>query len=121
MERTYKPFWDWGYKSQQIEHTEETPLLAADGTLLAKGWARRNVFDYDRTKVKTGIMSRKEWDFYQVSNGKYMVQVNFANIHIGGFVGAKIVDIEKGEVIVDTVQYFLGTNKHVPPAKGDVP
>lgn len=120
-ERTYVPFNKWKEKSKQTEYTESTPLLSPDGTLLAKGWARRNVFEYNRDYVKSGIMSRKEWDFYQVCNGKLMVQLNFANIHVGGFVGAKLVDIEKGEVIVDTVQYFLGTNKHVPPAKGDVP
>jgi len=119
--RTYIPFQQWKEKSKQTEYTESTPLLAHDGTLLAKGWARRNVFEYDRNLVKTGIMSRKEWDFYQVCDGKMMVQFNFANINIGGFINTKIVDIEKGEVIVDTSQYFLGANKHVPPAKSDVP
>lgn len=121
-ERTYVPFKDWKEKSKQTEYTESTPLLAPDGTLLAKGWARHNVFEYNRDYVKTGIMSRKEWDFYQVSDGKLMVQLSFANINVGGYVGAKIVDIVTGEVIVDTIQYFVGGwNKHIPPAKGDVP
>ena len=38
--RTYVPYWDWKEKSKQTEYTEATPLLASDGTLLAKGWAR---------------------------------------------------------------------------------
>ena len=63
MQRTYVPFKDWKEKSAQTEYTESTPLLASDGTLLAKGWARHNVFDYDRTRVKAGAISKKEWDF----------------------------------------------------------
>ena len=121
MERTYVPFWDWKEKSKQTEYTESTPLLNADGTLNAKGWARHNVFEYDRNLVKTGIMSRKEWDFYQVSNGKYMVQLSFANISIGGYVAAKLFDLVNGKQIIDCSQFFLGGSKHVPPAKGDVP
>lgn len=121
MERTYVPFWDWKEKSKQTEYTESTPLLNADGTLNAKGWARHNVFEYDRNLVKTGVMSRKEWDFYQVSNGKYMVQLSFANINIGGYVAAKLFDLVNGKQIIDCTQFFLGGNKHIPPAKGDVP
>ena len=121
MERTYVPFWDWKEKSKQTEYTESTPLLNADGTLNAKGWARHNVFEYDRNLVKTGVMSRKEWDFYQVSNGKMMVQLSFANINIGGYVAAKLYDLVKGEMIIDCTQFFLGGGKHIPPAKGAVP
>ena len=85
--RTYVPYWDWKEKSKQTEYTEATPLLNKDGTLNAKGWARHNVFDYDRTLVKKGSpMSKKEWDFYQISDGKYMLQLSFANIGIGGYV-----------------------------------
>ncbi len=120
--RTYVPFKDWKQKSKQTEYTKNTPLLSPDGKLLAKGWARRNVFDYNRSYVKTGIMSRKEWDFYQVSNGKYMVQLSFANITVGGYVSGKLIDIENKKVVADATQLFLfGKNTHVPPAKGDVP
>ena len=120
MERTYVPFQDWPEKSKQIEYTESTPLLNADGTLNAKGWARHNVFEYDRNLVKKGIISRKEWDFYQVSNGKLTVQLNFANINAGGFATAKLIDIENGKEIIDCTKFFLG-DKFIPPKKGDVP
>ena len=122
MERTYIPYTQWSEKSKQTEYTEETPLLSADGKLLAKGWARHNVFDYDRNNVKPGNpMSKKEWDFYQVCNGKYMVQLSFANISIGGYIAAKLVDIQEGKVIADATQLFLGGKKYIPPKKGDVP
>ena len=115
--KTYQSYLNWKEKSKQTEYTEETPLLAPDGTLLAKGWAKHNVFTYNRDYVKKGIMSRKEWDFYQVSDGKYMVQLSFANISIGGYVSAKLVDLVNGKEIIDCTQLFLGGGKHIPPAK----
>ena len=121
LPRTYVPFKDWKRPSKQTEYTKETPLLSPDGKLLAKGWARHNYFTYNRDYVKKGIMSRKEWDFYTIDDGKFQVLVSFANINIGGYVGAKLTNLETGEVIVDSIQYFLGANKHVPPAKGDRP
>ncbi len=122
MKRTYQSFKNWKAKSKQTEYTEETPLLAKDGTLLAKGWARHNVFTYERENVKKGNpMSKKEWDFYQLSDGKYMVQLSFANISIGGYVAAKLIDLVKGETVVDATQLFLGGKKYVPNPKGDVP
>lgn len=121
MERTYKSYTEWAEKSKQTEYTEETPLLASDGTLLAKGWARHNVFTYDRNFVKTGVTSRKEWDFYQISDGKHMVQLSFANINIGGYVAAKLIDLENKKEVIDCTQFFFGAEKHVPPAKGDIP
>ena len=122
LPRTYKSFTEWKEKSKQTEYTEETPLLNPDGTLNAKGWARKNNFTYDRNLVKTGIMSRKEWDFYNILVGdEVQVLVSFANINVGGYVAAKLTNVKTGEVICDSIQYFLGANKHVPPAKGDVP
>ncbi len=121
LPRTYVPFKDWKKPSEQIEYTQETPLLSPDGKLLAKGWARHNYFTYNRNYVKKGIMSRKEWDFYTMDDGKMQILVSFANITIGGYASAKLTDLSTGEVIVDAIQYFIGPNKHVPPAKGDVP
>ncbi len=121
LKRTYVPFTEWKNNSKQIEYTQTTPLLADDGTLLAKGWARKNVFEYDRTKVKKGLISRKEWDFYTITDGRMQLLVSFANINIGGYVGCKLTDLTTGEVIADAISYFIGGNKHVPPAKGDVP
>lgn len=122
IKRTYIPFTQWTEKSTQKEYKQPTPLLSADGTLLAKGWARRNVFEYDRSLVKHGIISRKEWDFYQISDGKCMLQLNFANITAAGYVSAKFVDLRSGETVADCMELFFGGDKkHIPPAKGDVP
>lgn len=121
LPRTYIPFYEWKEKSAQKEYTEKTPLLGADGTLNAKGWARKNVFTYDRSLVKHSLISRKEWDFYTVTDGKVQLLISFANIGIGGYVGCKLTDLSTGEIIADAISYFVGGKRYVPPTKGDAP
>lgn len=121
LARTYKSFTEWDEKSKQIEYTEETPLLAEDGTLLAKGWARKNVFTYNGDYSKPAL-ARKEWDFYTIQNENYQVQLSFANISIGGYVCAKLIDKKKGCVIAEANYIFVGgRSKYVMNPKGDVP
>ncbi|MDO4380955.1 MAG: DUF2804 domain-containing protein, partial [Clostridia bacterium] len=93
------------------------------------GWARHMLFTYDNKKVKHPMRS-KEWDFYQISNGKYMVQISFANISFGGYVSAVIMDItdpEKskklggGTIANSTALFVGGKNKYTLPPKGDIP
>lgn len=128
-ERTYKSWLKGEIKSAQKEYTAPTKMLADDGTLLSPGWARRMVFDYDRSKV-TPVNRRKEWDFYQVCNGRYMVQLSFANISIGGYVSAVLIDLlhpdkskkhNAGNVVGPMVIYLGGRDKYPLPPKGDVP
>ena len=121
MEKTYIGWKEADYKSKQTEYTEPTKLLAEDGTLLAKGYAKHNVFDYNRNNVKK-VMRRKEWDFYQLSDGRYMVQISFANISLGGYVSACLVDLKEGKTLKNAMSFFLGgKDKYVLPPKGDVP
>lgn len=121
MKRTYVPFGEWKEKSKQTEYTEKTQLLSEDGTLLAKGWARHNVFDYERSFSKPN-KRKKEWDFYQLGNKDYSVQISFANISIGGYAAAKLIDLKSGKALADAFALFLGgDNKYILPAKGDVP
>ena len=69
MGKTYKGWQEWDQPGEQKEITELTPLLGKDGTVLTAGWARHGLFQYDRSLVKHK-MRRKEWDFYQISNGR---------------------------------------------------
>lgn len=116
--KTYKGWQDIATKRKQIEYTVPTPLLGEDGKLLVRGgWARHDLFVYDRTKVKPQLRG-KEWDFYQVSNGKYMVQISIANISIGGYASTTLVDISgKQHRVVSSMAIWLGgKNKVVLPA-----
>ncbi|MER2236034.1 MAG: DUF2804 domain-containing protein, partial [Candidatus Limivicinus sp.] len=121
MEKTYIGWQDWKEKSHQIEITEETPLLSTDGILLTRGWARKNVFQYDRSRVRHP-MRRKEWDFYQISDGHYMAQVSFANISLGGYASAVLVDLREGKTLVSSMAPFVGgKDRYILPPRGDVP
>ena len=93
MEKTYSSWMTWENPSKQREYLQETRLLDQDGTLLASGWAKKNVFKYDRDRVKH-VMRRKEWDFYQISDGNLMLQISFANISLGGYASAVLVDLK---------------------------
>ena len=121
MKRTYKSWLEGEVSSCQREYTEPTSLLLADGSLHAAGWARHNVFSYDRDLVKHPLR-RKEWDFYQLSNGRLMVQISFANISLGGYASAVLVDLQSGKTLCSKMAPFLGgKNKYILPARGDVP
>lgn len=119
--RTYTPWQEFPQPSRQTEYTQETPMFDEKGNLLAKGWARRNVFGYDRDKVRPRLRG-KEWDFYQICNGRYMAQISFANISVGGYVSAALVDVRNGKILKSVMSPFLGgRNKYPLPPKGDVP
>ncbi len=122
LKRTYVPFNEWKESSKQIEYTEPTALLKPDGKLNARGWARHNVFEYDRSLVKRErLISCKEWDYYTVTDGQKQLLVSFANVGIGGFMGLRLVDLHTGEVTADGSTIFVGGKKHLPLGRVDAP
>lgn len=122
LKRTYVPFSQWKEKSKQTEYTEPTPLLNSDGTLNAKGWARHNVFQYDRNLVKSErLISRKEWDYYTITDGVKQLLVSFANVGIGGFMGLRLIDLRTGQVHADGSTIFVGGNRLLPLDRVDAP
>ena len=121
MEKTYSSWMTWENPSKQREYLQETQLLDQDGTLLTSGWAKKNVFKYDRDRVKH-VMRRKEWDFYQISDGNLMLQISFANISLGGYASAVLVDLKQGKTLFSDMAPFVGgKDRYILPAKGDVP
>ena len=121
MKKTYQGWQERKEKSIQREYTAETPLLSEDGTLQAKGWAKKNVFLYDRDRVRH-VMRRKEWDFYQISDGHYMAQISFANISLGGYASALLADLQKGKTLVSSMAPFVGgKDRYILPPRGDEP
>lgn len=105
---------------EQIEITKSTKLLNEDGTLAVAGWARNNLFDYDRRLAKPR-WRLKEWDFYQISDGNYMVQISFFNITVASCASACILDLKTGAKI-DSMSLVLATRRrYIMPKKGDVP
>lgn len=126
--RTYPTWLNGDFCSAQTEYTQPTPLLAKDGKLLSPGWARHNVFDYQRDHARPSHR-KKEWDFYQISDGRYMAQISFANISLGGYAQASITDLREAQssnpihtgTILECTAMFLGGKKYILPPKGDEP
>ena len=121
--KTYVGFKEFNGERRQIEVTKPTKLLDENGNLLVKGaWARHNLFEYDRAIAKPQWRG-KEWDFYQFSDGRYMVQISMANISIGGYASANLVDISdpehKNKVISSMGIWLGGKNKHPMPDNCD--
>lgn len=104
----------------QKEITERTTLLNPDGTLAVNGWARRNLFDYDRKCVRP--RSRlKEWDYYQMSDGHYIVQLNFFNITLASAATAMILDMKTGKQIASATVTLGTRRRHLLPLVSDTP
>lgn len=84
--------------NKQIEITKPTDLLDKNGNVSAKGWARRPLINYNKENIPEKLRIRKkEWDFYQTSNGTWMIQLNFTNISIGSGATCSVVNLSTGE------------------------
>lgn len=81
----------------QNEIKTRQPLLDDNGNLANPGWCRHNLFDYNIEKSNVSIMRLKEWDFYQISNGELMVQINLFNISLATCATFGFVDLKSGK------------------------
>lgn len=81
------------------EITERTPLLDGNSKLTQTGWCPVNLFDFSRKDYKGNPFKLKEWDFYQVSNDRYTMQITIADISIAGAVCVTVFDMETGDRI----------------------
>ncbi len=92
----YIPF-NSAQNEKQNEITEATPLLKEDGTLTQLGYCVNNLYEYDRSAVKTNPLRIKEWDFYQFCNERYFVQVCIGDISMAGYASLLLCDMQTGE------------------------
>ncbi len=92
----------------QNEIKEKTTLLDFNGRLTTKGFAKHLVFDYDRTSVRNR-KRLKEWDFYQVTDGEYVLQMNMSDIAYFQSVSVTLFNLKTGKKYSATVnQFFAG-------------
>lgn len=106
-------------KRNQIEYKSDTLMLNDKGELLIDGgYARHDYFSFDASlsRPKSRL---KQWDFYQISNGKLMAQISFANISLAGYISVVVVDLSTGEKLVDNMSLFIGGKKYPLPPYSD--
>jgi len=82
---------------EQVRITEPTLLLGEDGNVLKPGYCTTNLYVYNRENIKAHPSRIKEWDFYQISNDRYTVQIVFGDISFAGFGSFAFFDRETGE------------------------
>ena len=86
-----------GEAKEQVQIFEETPLLDETGRLTQPGYCFTNLYKYDRSAIRTDPSRIKEWDFYQISNDDFTVQITIADISLGGAVTVGYFDRKTGE------------------------
>ncbi len=85
---------DW---LMQKEIISKTQLHDSRGHLYAPGFAKRMLFEYDRNKIKAGPFSLKEWDFYQIVMGDYIVQITIGHVSYIASFSAKLISLKTGD------------------------
>lgn len=82
---------------KQLQITEKTPLLDESGNVFRPGYCVTNLYEYKRSAIKANPTRIKEWDFYQISNPRYTLQMVIADISLGGMGNFTLFDRETGE------------------------
>ena len=85
------------FASEQHRITEKTPLLDENGKLTEPGYCTTNLYEYDRKAIKARPTRIKEWDFYQITDGRYMLQITISDISLAGAGIFTLVDMQTGE------------------------
>lgn len=76
--------------------TEPGNLLKADGTLAQRGYSTQAVLTYNREQIKAPPWKIKEWDFYQISNDDYCLQLTIGHVSYAGEVSIRFFEFESG-------------------------
>ncbi|MBN2152216.1 MAG: DUF2804 domain-containing protein [Candidatus Lokiarchaeota archaeon] len=80
----------------QDEITERTDILGDDGRVVRPGWARDDLFNYDRKKIRSNSLRIKEWDFWEAFNDNYRVVLNIFDIGFAGVAQFTLTDFNTG-------------------------
>jgi hypothetical protein len=84
----------------QHEVTRKQPLLDKHGHIIEEGWARRPLWQYDRSAIKASALRIKEWDYYAIiSHEKHLACcLTFSDLGYVGLFAIAIVDLTTGDV-----------------------
>ncbi|MDR3336777.1 MAG: DUF2804 domain-containing protein [Treponema sp.] len=80
----------------QREITAETPLPPPVGAFTRWGYARRMVFGYNRRLIRRRPFGLKEWDFYQIHSGDWVLQLTIGHVSYMGSFSATLFNLKTG-------------------------
>jgi len=81
----------------QYRITEPGKLLDDNGVLLQKGYSTESILTYNRSAIKAKPWQIKEWDFYQISNEKYCLQMVIGHVSYAGDVSISLFEFDTGK------------------------
>ncbi len=80
-------------RPEQVEFTAPTKLLSPQGTLVAQGWAKSALMQYNREAIPKELLPRvKEWEHYTVMSPEFTVGVTIAQIGSLTFGSVEVID-----------------------------
>lgn len=81
----------------QREITEQTDLLDKKGNVLYPGYARRMLVRYNRENIRSRPFALKEWDFYQLAQGDWILQTTIGHVSYAASISATLFNLRTGQ------------------------
>ncbi len=103
----------------QTRITQPGNVLGPDGTLLQTGYSTESVLKFNRDAIKAPPWRVKEWDFYQVSNDDYCLQLTYGHVSYAGDVSIRLFEFKTGKRIDLTRMLILPFNRLKLPTTAD--
>jgi hypothetical protein len=85
--------------TMQREITEQQPLLDRRGALVRPGYATRMMFEYDPRRIHARPFALKEWDFYQICAGEYILQLTYGHVSYVANFAATLFSVNTGQTL----------------------
>lgn len=87
--------------------TKIQALLKEDGCLREPGWARKQVWQYDRSQIRAPKFRIKEWDYYLVLNEKFAGAFTISDDGYIGLQSVSLLNFEEGWEHTETILNLL--------------
>lgn len=81
----------------QREITARTDLLDSRGRLAAPGYARTMQYRYNRESIRSRPLALKEWDFYQVIQGDWVLHLTIGHVSYAASISATLLNPRTGQ------------------------
>jgi hypothetical protein len=81
----------------QREITEMTDLLDTKGNVACPGYAKKMLFRYNRDRIRARPFALKEWDFYQIARGDWILQLTIGHVSYAASISAWLFNIRTGQ------------------------
>lgn len=77
----------------QHEVTAVQPLLDEQGLIMEPGWARRPIWQYDRSRIAAPAFRVKEWDYYMAVSDGYAAAFTLSDLGYAGLVSVSLINL----------------------------